>query len=724
MDITQQILSDITIFNKYAKYIPELGRRESWDEIVIRNQDMHIKKHPQLKESILQVYNEYVLPKKVLPSMRSLQFAGKPIEINNARIFNCSYLPIDDYRAFSETCFLLLSGCGVGYSVQKHHINKLPEIKGPIKTRKYLVADSIIGWADAVKELIKAYFFGERMPIFDFSDIRPKGALLITSGGKAPGKEPLKDMLHNIKKILDRKKIGDKLTTLECHDILCFIAQAVLAGGIRRSAMISLFNIDDESMLTSKFNHWWELNPQRALANNSAVILRHKIKEQDFKVLWEKIEASRSGEPGIFFTNDKHYGTNPCISGDTKVALADGRGILTIKELADEGNDVPVFCLDNKNRTTIRYMRAPRITGYKQPIFKITLDSGDTIRCTENHKFLLKSGEYKPVKELKKDDSLYLLTKYKASIKDIFPKANSRSQDYWWLTTGLRKVKGEHRFIAEFFNNTTLITGQIVHHKDHNAINNKPENLEIMTKEAHDILHSKDMLGDKNPMRRAKYEWSEEKWNLYKKNMSNAVSAENNARYSGYTNEDLKEHALILTKKNGYRFSFKDWQKYAKEIGLPQQFSKWRNDHLGGIIGLAKWAALELKLENIDLDPRILRVYQNNISNGYDCFIENKEIFFRKKCEVCSTEIITKRRETSRHAKCYSEAYKLLSNKIKKEIIKKQQLGVKKSKQLKRKKQIEIYLQLKTKLNKIEKKDWIKACKENNLEFNFYFIIV
>ena len=524
-------------------------------------------------------------------------------------------------------------------------------------------------------------------------------------------------MLHNIKKILDRKKIGDKLTTLECHDILCFIAQAVLAGGIRRSAMISLFNIDDESMLTSKFNHWWELNPQRALANNSAVILRHKIKEQDFKVLWEKIEASRSGEPGIFFTNDKHYGTNPCISGDTKVALADGRGILTIKELADEGNDVPVFCLDNKNRTTIRYMRAPRITGYKQPIFKITLDSGDTIRCTENHKFLLKSGEYKPVKELKKDDSLYLLTKYKASIKDIFPKANSRSQDYWWLTTGLRKVKGEHRFIAEFFNNTTLITGQIVHHKDHNAINNKPENLEIMTKEAHDILHSKDMLGDKNPMRRAKYEWSEEKWNLYKKNMSNAVSAENNARYSGYTNEDLKEHALILTKKNGYRFSFKDWQKYAKEIGLPQQFSKWRNDHLGGIIGLAKWAALELKLENIDLDPRILRVYQNNISNGYDCFIENKEIFFRKKCEVCSTEIITKRRETSRHAKCYSEAYKLLSNKIKKEIIKKQQLGVKKSKQLKRKKQIEIYLQLKTKLNKIEKKDWIKACKENNLEF-------
>ena len=221
----------------------------------------------------------------------------------------------------------------MGYSVQKHHVSKLPEIKQPIKTRKYLVADSIIGWADAVKELLKSYFFGERMPVFDFSDIRPKGALLITSGGQAPGPEPLKDMLHNIKKILDRKKIGDKLTTIECHDILCYIAQAVLAGGIRRSAMIAGFNLDDESMLTSKFNHWWELNPQRALANNSAIVLRHKIKKPDFKILWEKIEASRSGEPGIFFTNDKNTFTNPC----AEISLSEN-GFCNLTEI--NGSDI------------------------------------------------------------------------------------------------------------------------------------------------------------------------------------------------------------------------------------------------------------------------------------------------------------------------------------------------------------------------------------------------
>ncbi len=312
MDITQQVLSDITVFNKYAKHLPEKNRRETWEEIIIRNMEMHIKKFPDLKEEIEQVYNDFVMTKMVLPSMRSLQFAGPAIEINQARIFNCSYLPIDDFRAFSETCFLLLSGCGVGYSVQRHHVNKLPEIKQPIKTKRYLIGDSIIGWADAVKVLMKAYFFGERMPIFDFSDIRPKGSLLVTSGGKAPGPAPLKDMLHNIKKVLDQKKIGDKLTSLECHDIQCYIAQAVLAGGIRRSAMISLFNLDDEEMLTSKFGSWWELNPQRALANNSGVILRHKIKREAFDILWKKIEASKSGEPGIFFTNDKNLGTNPC----------------------------------------------------------------------------------------------------------------------------------------------------------------------------------------------------------------------------------------------------------------------------------------------------------------------------------------------------------------------------------------------------------------------------
>ncbi len=311
MQIEAKILSDITVFMKYAKYNPELQRRENWKELVDRNKEMHLEKYPNLKDEIESAY-KFVYDKKILPSMRSLQFAGKPIAINNARLYNCCFLPIDNVDAFSEVMFLLLSGTGVGYSVQRHHIEQLPEINKPTKSRRYLVGDSIEGWADAVKVMITAYMKGKALPVYDFSDIRPKGAQLITSGGKAPGPEPLKDCLHNVQKVLDRKQNGEKLTTIEVHDILCYIADAVLAGGIRRSAMISLFDIDDDDMLTCKFGNWWENNPQRGRANNSAVIVRSKVEEETFFELWKKIELSGSGEPGFFFTNDKDWGMNPC----------------------------------------------------------------------------------------------------------------------------------------------------------------------------------------------------------------------------------------------------------------------------------------------------------------------------------------------------------------------------------------------------------------------------
>ena len=311
MNVEQSILSDITVYMKYAKYNPGQKRRETWEELVTRNKEMHQAKFPQLKNEIENVY-KLVYEKKVLPSMRSLQFAGRPIELNNTRIFNCSFLPIDDWRAFSEIMFLLLSGTGVGYSVQTHHVDGLPEITVPVKHKRYLVGDSIEGWADAVRMLCKAYFQGGALPLFDFRDIRPKGAQLITVGGKAPGPEPLKECLFQLQKILDRKQNGEKLTSLEAHDMACHIADAVLSGGIRRAALIALFNLDDEEMLTCKFGNWWEANPQRGRSNNSAVVMRHKIDEEEFFKLWKKIELSGSGEPGIYFSNDKDWGTNPC----------------------------------------------------------------------------------------------------------------------------------------------------------------------------------------------------------------------------------------------------------------------------------------------------------------------------------------------------------------------------------------------------------------------------
>lgn len=385
MELASQILSDITVHMKYARFKPEIQRRETWPELVTRNKQMHIKKYPHMEAMIEEAY-EYVYDKKVLPSMRSLQFGGKPIEISPNRIYNCAYLPIDDWRAFGETMFLLLGGSGVGYSVQTHHIDCLPEIRkpNPTKRRRFLIGDAIEGWADTIKVLMKSYFHGGATIDFDFSDIREKGAELVTSGGKAPGPDPLRICVEKIKSILDLKENGDKLTDIEVHDIVCYIADAVLAGGIRRAALICLFSAKSEHMITCKSNikvtkydyalvnagvdtfgetiksvaehislgkkyydlnvdyedyygkfknvtlywvsesdianhlkkngtlPWYCFHPHRGRANNSALLLRNKITKSFFLSLWKKIEDSKAGEPGIYLSNDKDWGTNPC----------------------------------------------------------------------------------------------------------------------------------------------------------------------------------------------------------------------------------------------------------------------------------------------------------------------------------------------------------------------------------------------------------------------------
>ena len=356
MDKNLNILGDLVHHMKYAKYDESKGRRETYEETVNRNMQMHIGEYPELKTEIEETY-EFVRDKKVIPSMRSMQFAGVAIDVNPSRIFNCSYLPVTSIDAFTETMFLLLSGCGVGYSVQRHHVEQLPEIRKPIASRRYLIQDSIEGWADAVKVLMKSYFADRSLPLFDYRAIREKGAQLVISGGKAPGPDPLRKCLNTIQTMLERKQNGDKLSTIEAHDIQCIIADAVLAGGIRRSALISLFSIGDDDMMKCKsiqhaeidevidrvngsihvrvnvndtqktvwipeddYNklekeqklQWFYLYPERARSNNSIVMARSLITEDVFKQRWEVIQSSGSGEPGLYFTNNVELGTNPC----------------------------------------------------------------------------------------------------------------------------------------------------------------------------------------------------------------------------------------------------------------------------------------------------------------------------------------------------------------------------------------------------------------------------
>lgn len=303
----------MAVHMKYSRFLPDLGRREVWDELVTRTVDMHKKKFKGvLGEEFIDGVFRSVREKKILPSMRSLQFAGLPIERNPTRIYNCAYLPVEHVDAFSETMFLLLGGTGVGYSVQKRHVEKLGVVHGNSeRSRRYKIEDSIEGWADAVKVLIESYFKGKPSVKFDYSDIREKGSELVVTGGKSPGPAPLKHCLVMVSDIL-HSSVGRNLSPLEVHDIMCHIADAVLAGGIRRAAMIALFSHDDVEMLTCKHGKWWEINPQRGRANNSVALLRGKTSRKVFDKIWKAVEASKSGEPGIYWTNNLDWGTNPC----------------------------------------------------------------------------------------------------------------------------------------------------------------------------------------------------------------------------------------------------------------------------------------------------------------------------------------------------------------------------------------------------------------------------
>ena len=307
---------------KYARYLPEEQRRENWNEIVTRNMNMHIKTYPELSDQIRDAYR-FVYAKKVLPSMRSMQFGGKAIEVANNRIYNCAYMPVEDPRAFQEAMFLLLGGTGVGYSVQTQHVQKMPMMVDPhipddflarlpehVSRKRFVVPDSIEGWADAIGELMAQYFEDGITRDFDYSQIRPKGARLKTSGGTAPGPEPLVRCIENLDAIL--RNCTGTISSLECHDMMCHIADAVLAGGIRRAAMISLFSGDDKKMLESKSGNWYETNPQRSRANNSIVLVRDEVSRDQFNDVFKQLHDSDWGEPGFYFTNDKEWGTNPC----------------------------------------------------------------------------------------------------------------------------------------------------------------------------------------------------------------------------------------------------------------------------------------------------------------------------------------------------------------------------------------------------------------------------
>jgi len=330
-------MANFTFTTKYAKYDEKKKRRETWDETVSRVEKMHLKKFNYLSEKdkaqISQAFN-FVREKKITPSMRSMQFGGKAVEAHNGRIFNCAVRHIDSLRSFAESFYTLLCGTGVGFGITNFFLNRLPDLvnttdkTGTVIT--YVVQDNIEGWGDSIEALMNCYFkntpYSGRKIVFDYSRIRAKGTKLKTGGGKAPGYKGLKNCHKKVKAMLD-KIIEDndqkRLKTIDAYDILMHCADAVLSGGIRRSACSVIFEASDEDMMNAKTGKWFEENAQRARSNNSAIIIREKTSYKEFCNLIEK--TKQFGEPGFLYVVDEKQLLNPCFEISFIPMTADGR---------------------------------------------------------------------------------------------------------------------------------------------------------------------------------------------------------------------------------------------------------------------------------------------------------------------------------------------------------------------------------------------------------------
>jgi len=398
-------MANFTFTSKYARYDEKKLRRETWEETISRVEKMHLKKFKFLsepdKQEIIKAF-DFVREKKVSPSMRSAQFGGKAIEQHNARIYNCGVRHIDSIRSFAESFYILLCGTGIGFGLNKYFLGRLPDLvnendkTGSVLT--YPVQDSIEGWADSLEALLNCYFkntaYSGRKIVFDYSKIRPRGAPLKTGGGKAPGYKGLKNAHKKIKILLDaiiEDKHQTRLKTIDAYDILMHMSDAVLSGGIRRSACSVIFDAGDEDMMNAKTGNWFKDNPQRARSNNSAIIIRGKTTLKEFKTLIGK--TKEFGEPGFIYVENEQQLLNPCQPKWAKLLTQNG-----IKELKDVNIGDEIWSSEGWTKIVKKWS-----TGVKK-VYEYRTTAG-VFYGTENHK-LISNGQKIEAKDCESIDIL------------------------------------------------------------------------------------------------------------------------------------------------------------------------------------------------------------------------------------------------------------------------------------------------------------------------------
>lgn len=555
---SRDIISDYIFYSKYSRVKPD-GKKETWPESVSRVMEMHYeffngKIKDENKDAFNKAFQEAwsaYYNQEVLGSQRSLQYGGPQLLKNNFRSFNCSGSYCNRIEFFQELMELLLSGSGVGYSIQKVHIKQLPIVKGIDNSKKVstVIEDSIEGWALSTGLLIESYYKGLSDIEFDYSHIRPEGAF-VSGGFKAPGPEPLKVCHDKLRKILSKAK-GRKLRPFELHLMSCIIADAVISGGIRRSAMISIFDIDDEEMLQCKTGDWFLAHPELCRCNNSVAIYEDTPKEKYDKI-FEYIK--QYGEPGLLFMPDTEMVVNPCcFAGDTLIAVADGRNAVSIKELSEIGKEFPVYYKTDKN--SVKITNAKAFWTGKKELIEIVLSNGSSFRCTKDHFLRLKDGDY----VLAEQSLNKTLSKF-YSVKSVkYRTINNLSNGY----------ARQYRMLWEFYNGPKPKGFEIDHIEDDKG--DFIDNLELLTKEKHLEKTSERRKGKGNP--KNIYSYSQEELDRMTHNCSIKSTLSGNGRYKGLSNLELIEvgrKTLELYGKISYKLCNKVDERF------PLGFSKNR----------------------------------------------------------------------------------------------------------------------------------------------------
>lgn len=404
--MSMNALREYVRFTKYARYNDAEGRRETWPEQVSRVMGMHRKKYSEIIKdnpellSIIDGVQAAMKSYKVLGSQRALQYGGRPIEQKNSRIYNCTASYADRPRFFQEAFWLLLCGCGVGFSVQIKHIKKLPNIKRPaVDVITHSVEDSIEGWSDAIGALVDSYFDGTSTVEFDYSNIRPEG-VAISSGGKAPGSKLLERAINNVRKLLNSRLDEGitKLRSIDVYDITMHIADAVVSGGVRKSATICLFSYDDDLMMNAKTGNWFNDNPQRGRSNNSALLIRGKTTREQYDRLCKS--TKEFGEPGFIWSDDEDVLYNPCcVAGDTLIKTSGGD-----KKAQDLVGIKFTAVLDGEEHESTA--NGFWFTGVK-PVAEYTFKSGRKLKITLDHQVMTREG-WREIGELRIGDDVRL----------------------------------------------------------------------------------------------------------------------------------------------------------------------------------------------------------------------------------------------------------------------------------------------------------------------------